>query len=330
MHPADPDRYAHKSFQARCGRSGLHLPKVSLGLWHNFGSVDDYGNARAIALRAFDLGVTHFDLANNYGPVPGSAEETFGRILREDLGAYRDELIISTKAGYTMWPGPHGDFGSRKYLLASLDQSLKRTGLPYVDVFYSHRRDPHTPLEETMGALAQAVRSGKALYAAISNYGPEDTARACAILRGLGTPCVLHQPKYSLFERAPEAGLLDVVEKEGLGCAVFSPLAQGMLTDRYLRGVPADARAGKPHGYLRPEQLDAVRMEKVRRLAEVAAERGQPLASMAIAWVLRERRVTSAIIGASKVAQLEQCVAAASSAPFASEELKRIEAILAG
>ncbi len=330
MHPADPDRYAHKSFQARCGRSGLHLPKVSLGLWHNFGSVDDYGNARAIALRAFDLGVTHFDLANNYGPVPGSAEETFGRILREDLGAYRDELIISTKAGYTMWPGPHGDFGSRKYLLASLDQSLKRMGLPYVDVFYSHRRDPHTPLEETMGALAQAVRSGKALYAAISNYGPEDTARACAILRGLGTPCVLHQPKYSLFERAPEAGLLDVVEKEGLGCAVFSPLSQGMLTDRYRRGAPADARGGKRHGYLRPEQLDAVRMEKVRRLAEVAAERGQPLASMAIAWVLRDRRVTSAIIGASKVAQLEQCVAAASSAPFASAELKRIEAILAG
>lgn len=330
MHPADPARYAQKSFQARCGKSGLHLPKVSLGLWHNFGSVDDYANARAIALRAFDLGVTHFDLANNYGPVPGSAEETFGRILREDLGAYRDELIISTKAGYTMWPGPHGDFGSRKYLLASLDQSLKRMGLPYVDVFYSHRRDPHTPLEETMGALAQAVRSGKALYAAISNYDPEDTARACALLRELGAPCVLHQPKYSLFERTPEAGLLDVVEKEGLGCAVFSPLAQGMLTDRYLRGVPADARAGKPHGYLRPEQLDDVRMGKVRRLAEVAAERGQPLASMALAWVLRDRRVTSAIIGASKVAQLEQCVAAASSAPFAAEELRRIDAILAG
>ena len=330
MHPADPARYAQKSFQARCGRSGLHLPKVSLGLWHNFGSVDDYGNARAIALRAFDLGVTHFDLANNYGPAPGSAEETFGRILREDLGAYRDELIVSTKAGYTMWPGPHGDFGSRKYLLASLDQSLKRLGLPYVDVFYSHRRDPHTPLEETMGALAQAVRSGKALYAAISNYGPEDTARACALLRELGAPCVLHQPKYSLFERTPEAGLLDVVEKEGLGCAVFSPLAQGLLTDRYLKGVPADARAGKPHGYLRPEQLDAVRMAKVRRLAEVAAERGQPLAAMALAWVLRDRRVTSAIIGASKVAQLEQCVAAASSAPFAAEELRRIDAILAG
>jgi len=330
MHPADPARYAQKSFQARCGRSGLHLPKVSLGLWHNFGSVDDYGNARAIALRAFDLGVTHFDLANNYGPVPGSAEETFGRILREDLGAYRDELIVSTKAGYTMWPGPHGDFGSRKYLLASLDQSLKRLGLPYVDVFYSHRRDPHTPLEETMGALAQAVRSGKALYAAISNYGPEDTARACALLRELGAPCVLHQPKYSLFERTPEAGLLDVVEKEGLGCAVFSPLAQGLLTDRYLKGVPADARAGKPHGYLRPEQLDAVRMAKVRRLAEVAAERGQPLAAMALAWVLRDRRVTSAIIGASKVAQLEQCVAAAASAPFAAEELRRIDAILAG
>ena len=330
MHPADPARYAQKSFQARCGKSGLHLPKVSLGLWHNFGSVDDYANARAIALRAFDLGVTHFDLANNYGPVPGSAEETFGRILREDLGAYRDELIVSTKAGYTMWPGPHGDFGSRKYLLASLDQSLKRMGLPYVDVFYSHRRDPHTPLEETMGALAQAVRSGKALYAAISNYDPEDTARACALLRELGAPCVLHQPKYSLFERTPEAGLLEVVEKEGLGCAVFSPLAQGMLTDRYLRGVPADARAGKPHGYLRPEQLDDVRMGKVRRLAEVAAERGQPLASMALAWVLRDRRVTSAIIGASKVAQLEQCVAAASSAPFAADELRRIDAILAG
>lgn len=330
MHSADPARYAQPSFQARCGKSGLHLPKISLGLWHNFGSVDDYGNARAIALRAFDLGVTHFDLANNYGPVPGSAEETFGRILREDLGAYRDELIISTKAGYTMWPGPHGDFGSRKYLLASLDQSLKRMGLPYVDVFYSHRRDPRTPLEETMGALAQAVRSGKALYAAISNYNPEDTARACAVLRELGTPCVLHQPKYSLFERTPEAGLLDVVEKEGLGCAVFSPLAQGMLTDRYLRGVPADARAGKPHGYLRPEQLDAARMAKVRRLAEVAAERGQPLAGMALAWVLRDRRVTSALVGASKVAQLEQCVAAASAAPFASEELQRIDAILAG
>jgi L-glyceraldehyde 3-phosphate reductase len=330
MHPADPARYDHKTFQARCGRSGLHLPKVSLGLWHNFGSVDDFGNARAIALRAFDLGVTHFDLANNYGPVPGSAEETFGRILREDLGAYRDELIVSTKAGYTMWPGPHGDFGSRKYLLASLDQSLKRMGLPYVDVFYSHRRDPHTPMEETMGALAQAVRSGKALYAAISNYDPADTARACAILRDLGTPCVMHQPKYSLFERTPEAGLLDVVEKEGLGCAVFSPLAQGMLTDRYLRGIPADARAGKAHGYLRPEQLDAARMEKVRRLAAVAAERGQPLASMAVSWVLRDRRVTSAIIGASKVAQLEQCVAAASSAPFASAELRQIDAILAG
>lgn len=330
MHPADPARYAQKSFQARCGKSGLHLPKVSLGLWHNFGSVDDYANARAIALRAFDLGVTHFDLANNYGPVPGSAEETFGRILREDLGAYRDELIISTKAGYTMWPGPHGDLGSRKYLLASLDQSLKRMGLPYVDIFYSHRRDPHTPLEETMGALAQAVRSGKALYAAISNYDPEDTARACALLRELGTPCVMHQPKYSLFERTPEAGLLDVVEKEGLGCAVFSPLAQGMLSDRYLRGVPADARAGKPHGYLRPEQLDAVRMTKVRRLAEVAADRGQPLASMALAWVLRDRRVTSALVGASKVAQLEQCVGAAAAAPFAAEELRRIDAILAG
>jgi L-glyceraldehyde 3-phosphate reductase len=329
MHPADPSRYADRSFQTRCGRSGLHLPKVSLGLWHNFGSVDDYANARAIALRGFDLGVTHFDLANNYGPAPGTAEETFGRILREDLGAYRDELIITTKAGYTMWPGPHGDFGSRKYLLASLDQSLKRLGLPYVDVFYSHRRDPGTPLEETMGALAQAVKAGKALYAALSNYNPADTARACAILRDLGTPCVLHQPKYSLFVRTPEEGLFDTLEKEGVGCAVFSPLAQGLLTDRYLKGIPSDARAGKPHGFLRPEQIDEARLAKVRALDALARERGQPLASMAIAWVLRERRVTTAIIGASKVSQLEQCVAAASSDAFTSEELKRIDAILA-
>ncbi len=329
MHSASPDRYANPAFQARCGRSGLHLPRVALGPWHNFGSVDDYGNARAIALRAFDLGVTHFDLANNYGPAPGSAEENFGRMLREDLGAYRDEIIVSTKAGYTMWPGPHGDFGSRKYLLASLDQSLKRLGLPYVDVFYTHRRDPHTPMEETLGAVAHAVRSGRALYAGVSNYGPEDTRRACAILRDLGAPCVVHQPKYSLFERTPEQGLLDVLGAEGVGCAVFSPLAQGLLTDRYLRGIPADARAGKAHGYLRPEQVDEARLRQVRALAAIAEERGQPLASMAIAWVLRDRRVTSAIIGASKVAQLEQCVAAASSAPFTSEELRRIEAALA-
>ena len=330
MHTPSASRYAHAAFQARCGKSGLHLPKISLGLWHNFGSVDDYATARSIALRAFDLGVTHFDLANNYGPLPGSAEETFGRILRDGLGKYRDELVISTKAGYTMWPGPHGDFGSRKYLLASLDQSLGRMGLPYVDIFYSHRRDPNTPMEETMGALAHAVRSGKALYAAISNYNPADTARACAILRDLGTPCLVHQPKYSMFERTPEAGLLDTVEKEGIGCAVFSPLAQGMLTNRYLLGIPKDARAGKPHGFLKPEQVDALRMEKVRKLAKVAEDRGQPLASMALAWVLRDKRVTTAIIGASKVSQLEECVAAAHAAPFASEELKQIEAILAG
>ena len=330
MHTADASRYADASFQARCGRSGLHLPKIALGLWHNFGSVDDPAVARAIAVRAFDLGVTHFDLANNYGPVPGSAEETFGRILREDLGAYRDELILSTKAGYTMWPGPHGDFGSRKYLLASLDQSLKRMGLPYVDIFYSHRRDPLTPMEETMGAVATAVKSGKALYAGISNYNPADTARACAILRDLGTPCVVHQPKYSLFERTPEAGLLDVVEKEGLGCAIFSPLAQGLLTDRYLQGIPADARAGKAHGFLRPEQIDAAKLAKIRALGEIARERGQPLAAMALAWALRDKRVTSAIIGASKVAQLEQCVAAAKSSPFTSDELRRIDAITLG
>jgi L-glyceraldehyde 3-phosphate reductase len=330
MHPADASRYADASFQARCGRSGLHLPKIALGLWHNFGSVDDPAVARAIALRAFDLGVTHFDLANNYGPIPGSAEETFGRILREDLAPYRDELIISTKAGYTMWAGPHGDFGSRKYLLASLDQSLKRLGLPYVDIFYSHRRDPHTPMEETMGAVATAVKSGKALYAGVSNYNPADTARACAILRDLGTPCVVHQPKYSLFERTPEAGLLEVVEKEGIGCAVFSPLAQGMLTDRYLAGIPADARAGKAHGFLRPEQIDAAKLAKVRALGEIARERGEPLASMALAWVLRDKRVTSAIIGASKVSQLEQCVSAAKASPFTSDELRRIDAITVG
>lgn len=330
MYQPSASRYDQKSLHARCGKSGLHLPRVSLGLWHNFGSVDDYANARAIALRAFDLGVTHFDLANNYGPVPGSAETTFGEILRTDLAGYRDELIITTKAGYTMWPGPHGDFGSRKYLLASLDQSLKRLGLPYVDIFYSHRRDPHTPMEETMGALAQAVRSGKALYAAVSNYNPADTTRACAILRELGTPCVVHQPKYSMFARTPEEGLFDTLEKEGVGAAVFSPLAQGMLTDRYLQGIPADARAGKAHGFLRPEQLDAVRMGQVRQLAALAKERGQPLAAMALAWVLRDKRVTTAIIGASKVSQLEMGVAAASSAPFTSVELKQIDAILAG
>jgi L-glyceraldehyde 3-phosphate reductase len=329
MYTANPQRYAQAHFQARCGKSGLHLSKIALGLWHNFGSVDDYQNARSIALRAFDLGVTHFDLANNYGPVPGSAEETMGRFLREDLKAYRDELIISTKAGYTMWPGPHGDFGSRKYLLASLDQSLRRLGLPYVDIFYSHRRDPNTPMEETMGALAHAVKSGKALYAAISNYNAADTARACAILRDLGTPCVVHQPKYSMFERTPEAGLLDTVEKEGIGCAVFSPLAQGLLTNRYLQGIPADARAGKVHGFLRPEQVSEDKLAKVRALGKIAEQRGEPLASMAIAWVLRDPRVTSAIIGASKVSQLEQCVAAASATPFTSTELKAIDQILA-
>ena len=329
MYTANPNRYTPANFQVRCGKSGLHLPKIALGLWHNFGSVDDYQNARTIALRAFDLGVTHFDLANNYGPVPGSAEETMGRFLREDLKAYRDELIISTKAGYTMWPGPHGDFGSRKYLLASLDQSLRRLGLPYVDIFYSHRRDPNTPMEETMGALAHAVKSGKALYAAISNYNAADTAKACALLRDLGTPCVVHQPKYSMFERTPEAGLLDTVQKEGIGCAVFSPLAQGLLTNRYLQGIPADARAGKVHGFLRPEQVSEDKLAKVRALGKIAEQRGEPLASMAIAWVLRDPRVTSAIIGASKVSQLEQCVAAAFSAPFTATELQAIDTILA-
>jgi L-glyceraldehyde 3-phosphate reductase len=312
----------------RCGRSGLKLPAVSLGLWHNFGGVDDLETSRAMLFRAFDLGITHFDLANNYGPPYGSAEETFGRILREDLRPYRDELVISTKAGWDMWPGPYGDWGSRKYLLASLDQSLGRMGLDYVDIFYHHRPDPETPLEETMGALASAVRQGKALYAGISAYPPGKTRDAAAQMREMGTPCLIHQPRYSMFDREVENGLLATLEEEGLGCIVFSPLEQGMLTDRYLGGVPEDSRAAKAHGFLHREEITEERVEKIRRLNELARSRGQSLAQMAIAWVLRHAAVTSAVIGASRVKQVEGCVAALENLQFTDDELEEIERIL--
>ena len=313
----------------RSGRSGIQLPLISLGLWHNFGGVDVFENGRAMVLRAFDLGITHFDLANNYGPPPGSAESNFGEILRLDLKPYRDELIVSSKAGWDMWPGPYGDWGSRKYLLASLDQSLRRMGLEYVDIFYSHRPDPETPLEETMGALDQAVRSGKALYAGISSYDATQTAAAAKILRELGTPCLIHQPKYSMLDRWVEDGLLDILGSEGIGGIAFCPLAQGLLTDRYLKGIPGDSRANKPHGFLKKNDIDEHRLTQVRALNDVAAQRGQSLAQMSLAWVLRDGRMTSALIGASRVEQIEQNVAALTNLAFSTEELSKIDAILA-
>jgi L-glyceraldehyde 3-phosphate reductase len=311
----------------RAGRSGVLLPAISLGLWHNFGGVDDFENSRAMARRAFDLGITHFDLANNYGPPYGSAEMNFGQIMRLDLASHRDELLISTKAGYDMWLGPYGNWGSRKYLLASLDQSLKRMGLEYVDIFYSHRPDPETPVEETMRALDHAVRSGKALYAGLSNYTATQAAAAVKILRELGTPCLIHQPKYSMFVRIPEQGLLDVLKAEGVGSIAFCPLAQGLLTDRYLQGIPADSRATREK-FLKTSDIDEHRLTQIRSLNEVATARGQSLAQMALAWVLRDGRVTSALIGASRVAQLEQNVAALANLNFSAEELARIDAIL--
>ena len=311
---------------ARCGRSGLKLPRISLGLWQNFGDVDCYATGRAVVLRAFDLGITHFDLANNYGPQPGSAEINFGRMLREDLHAYRDELVISSKAGYNMWPGPYGEWGSRKYVLASLDQSLKRMGLPYVDIFYSHRFDPDTPLEETMGALDRAVRSGKAIYAGISNYPAAETRRAAAILKQLGTPCLIHQPRYNMFDRWIENGLTEVLAVEGIGSIVFSPLAQGQLTGRYLKGIPADSRASKA-AFLKPSQVEE-HLPKIRALNAIAQRRGQSLAEMALAWVLRLPTVTSALIGASSVAQLEQNLKALERLEFAPEELAAIQTVL--
>ena len=314
----------------RCGRSGLLLPSISLGLWHNFGGVDSLGNARAMLHRAFDLGITHFDLANNYGPPPGSAEENFGRILHDDFAAHRDEMIISTKAGWLMWPGPYGDLGSRKYLLASLDQSLRRMRLDYVDIFYSHRPDPHTPLDETMSALDHAVRSGKALYAGISSYDASQTEAAAAVLRRMGTPCLIHQPKYSLFDRKIESGLLDTLEREGIGCIAFCPLAQGLLTDRYLNGIPSDSRAGKPDTFLKKSDVTESALAKVRALSEIARSRCQSVAQMALVWVLRDPRMTSALIGASRVEQIEQNVAALANLRFSSGELDQIERILAG
>jgi len=328
-HNAADSRYESMKYN-RCGKSGLKLPAISLGLWHNFGGVDTLANSRAMLLRAFDLGITHFDLANNYGPPPGSAEESFGHVLARDLAPYRDELIISTKAGYYMWPGPYGEWGSRKYLVASLDQSLRRIGLDYVDIFYSHRPDPNTPLEETMSALDHIVRQGKALYAGISSYSPEMTAQASSILKELGTPCLIHQPSYSMLDRWIESGLLDILEQEGIGCIAFCPLAQGVLTDGYLGGVPEGSRASKPDTFLRRESITEPVVAKVRSLNEIAAGRGQTLAQMALAWVLRDTRVTSALIGASSTKQIEDNVAAVDNTSFSPEELAKIDAILAG
>ena len=328
MYIANEQRYDAMQYR-RCGKSGIRLPLISLGLWHNFGGVDTFENGRAMVRRAFDLGITHFDLANNYGPPPGSAESNFGEMLRLDLKPYRDELIISSKAGWGMWPGPYGDWGSRKYLLASLDQSLKRMGLEYVDIFYSHRPDPETPIEETMGALDQAVRSGKALYAGISSYDAEQTKVAAKILGELGTPCLIHQPKYSMFDRWIEDELLDVLGNEGIGGIAFCPLAQGLLTDRYLHGIPGDSRASKPHGFLKKNDIDEHRLTQIRALGAIAAERGQSLAQMALAWVLRDERMTSALIGASRVEQIEQNVAALANLSFSAVELAKIDAILA-
>jgi L-glyceraldehyde 3-phosphate reductase len=322
------DRYEAMRYN-RCGSSGLKLPAISLGLWYNFGGVDVYDNARAMARRAFDRGVTHFDLANNYGPPVGSAEETFGRILRDDLAPYRDEVVISTKAGWDMWPGPYGDLGSRKYLLASLDQSLRRMGLEYVDIFYSHRPDPETPLEETMGALTNAVRQGKALYAGISSYSPEQTREAAHILRSLGTPCLIHQPRYNLLDRGIEHGLLDVLADEGMGCIVFSPLAQGLLTDRYLHGIPEGARATKTERVWLTAADVAATIERVRALNAIAVRRGQSLAQMAIAWVLRQPQVTSVLIGASSVAQLDANLDTLAQPPLSPSDLAEIDADLA-
>jgi len=314
----------------RCGKSGVQLPVISLGLWHNFGGETYFENSRAMARRAFDTGITHFDLANNYGPPPGSAEENFGRILRADFYAHRDEMIISSKAGYLMWPGPYGEWGSKKYLVASLDQSLKRLGLDYVDIFYSHRPDPQTPLEETMAALDLVVRQGKALYAGISNYRVPEATQAITLLRRMGTPCLIHQPSYSMLNRWVEDGLLDLLDAEGVGCIAFSPLSRGMLTDRYLEGIPADSRAAGPSIFLKPEEITAAVRVKLRKLNGIAQERGQSLAQMALAWVLRTGKVTSVLIGASRPSQIDDCAGTLKNLAFSPQELAGIEAALAG
>lgn len=324
IYKADDSRYENFSY-VRCGNSGLKLPPVSLGLWHNFGAIDDIENSKQMLLRSFDMGITHFDLANNYGPPYGSAEETFGKIFKENLKSYRDELIISSKAGWDMWPGPYGDFGSRKYLIASLDQSLKRLGLDYVDIFYHHRPDPETPIEETMGALDQIVRSGKALYVGISQYSAEQTKKASAILKDLGTPCLIHQPNYNIFDRWIEDGLLDVLETEGIGSIVFSPLAQGLLTNKYINGIPENSRAGKTGTYLDAGRITEELRNKIKKLDAIAKERNQTLAQMAIVWVLRKEVVTSALIGASSVTQIEDCLKSLDNRIFSTEELRLID-----
>lgn len=312
----------------RCGKSGIRLPEISLGLWHNFGGVDNFETYRQILWKAFDAGITHFDLANNYGPPPGSAEENFGNILKKDFSNHRDELIISTKAGYTMWDGPYGDWGSRKYLLSSLDQSLKRMDLDYVDIFYSHRPDPDTPIEETMGALSTAVQQGKALYVGISNYPAEQAAIAINILKQSGTPCLIHQPKYSLLVRWVEDGLMDLLGNEGVGCIAFSPLAQGLLTNKYLKDIPVDSRAGKAHGALQQSVITLELQQQLQQLQVLASNRNQSLAQMSIAWLLKDHRVSSVLIGASSVAQLNDNLASLNNSQFSSEELKAIDAIL--
>jgi L-glyceraldehyde 3-phosphate reductase len=328
MYTPNEKRYDEMTYN-RCGKSGLLLPAISLGLWHNFGSVDVFDNGRSIVRRAFDKGITHFDLANNYGPDPGSAEENFGVILKKDFaGNLRDELIISSKAGYRMWPGPYGEWGSRKYLLSSLDQSLKRMQLDYVDIFYSHRPDSSTPMEETMMALDQAVRSGKALYAGISSYSAEETKRASDILKQLGTPCLIHQPRYSMFDRWVEGGLMDVLGNEGIGCIVFSPLAQGMLTDKYLNGIPENSRAAKASGYLQASEITEEKIQKIKLLNELAKQRNQTLAEMALAWLLKDKRVTSVLVGASSVQQLDDNLGCLKNLSFSRDELAAIEGIL--
>ncbi len=327
VYQANAFRYQDMTYR-RCGHSGLKLPAVSLGLWHNFGDTSPNEQARSLICHAFDLGITHFDLANNYGPPPGSAEKTFGRILNSDLRPYRDELIISTKAGYTMWPGPYGDWGAKKYLVASLNQSLKRLGVEYVDIFYHHRPDPHTPLEETLAALDLLVRQGKALYIGLSNYPAEQARRAFRILRQLGTPCVIHQPKYSMFERGAEAELLGALQEDGVGAIAFSPLAGGVLTDRYLQGIPQDSRAASASPFLKPESLSAEKLEKVQRLNLLAQQRGQKLAQMALAWVLRHAGITSVLIGASKTSQIDDAIGMLTQQGFSETELRQIDDIL--
>lgn len=330
MYQPTDNRYSSMKYN-RCGNSGLLLPAISLGMWHNFGSLDDFANMQSIVHRAFDKGITHFDLANNYGPPPGEAEKNFGKIVKQDMSSYRDELVISTKAGYYMWPGPYGEWGSKKYLIASIDQSLKRTGIDYVDIFYSHRPDPDTPMEETMLALNHIVRSGKALYAGISNYTAAQTEKAITILNNLGTPCLIHQPKYSMFERWVENGLLDVLENKKTGCIVFSPLAQGLLTDKYIKEIPATSRIGRglSNGAIQPKDISPLLLSKIKKLNAIAIQRGQSLAQMALAWLLKDKRITSVLIGVSSPSQLDNSVSCLENSIFSAEELSSIETILA-